>query len=65
MIIEHKGRSYRVTDGAVEVFVPVGAPRVMQLVQRASYWRTLKPNGLIARQVRILAERITDKEQHS
>jgi hypothetical protein len=64
MIIEHKGNSYRVTDNHVEVFIPAGPPRVMQLVQRAAYWRKLKPNSRLALRVRIKSDNIKRKEQH-
>jgi len=63
MIIEHKGKSYRVTEHTVEVFVPAGEPSVMQLKTRSSYWRTLKPNSLRGLQARIKAENIKRKEQ--
>jgi hypothetical protein len=63
MIIEHKGNSYRVTDDRVEVFIPSPPPRVMQLVQRAAYWRRLKPNSVLALHVRIKADNIKRKEQ--
>jgi hypothetical protein len=65
MIVEYKGKSYRVTDDSIEVYIPAGPPRVMQLTQRSSYWRTLKPNSLIGLRVRIEADNIKRKEQRN
>jgi hypothetical protein len=63
MIVELKGKSYRVTEHHVEVFIPAGPPRVMQKGVRSSYWRTLNPDGLIALRARLRAEKLKRKEQ--
>jgi hypothetical protein len=51
MIVKYQGREYRIYGSQVEVRIPAGQPRVMQLSVRAAHWRTLKPNSKIAAKV--------------
>ena len=65
MIVQHRGKTYRVSEaGIVEVYIPMGQPRVLQLTPRVGHYRTLKHNSVTSQQVRIIAERIKrNKEQ--
>jgi hypothetical protein len=62
--VEYKDRTYRISgDGMVEVRIPMGEPRVMQLSPRSAHWRTLKSNSKVAVHVRLYAEKVERKEQ--
>jgi hypothetical protein len=63
MIIQHRGKTYRVTDKHVEVYIPMGQPRVMQLTPVVGHYRSLKQNSVRSYQLRIIAQRLRDKEQ--
>lgn len=53
MMIEVSGRTYRVSyTGHVEVYIPRGEPRVMQLSPRRAYWRAVEYFGATAVKVR-------------
>ena len=58
MIVNYKGSAYRVSDGRVEVRIPM---RVEHGDVRTSYWRRLK-DGPTALRVRIKADSITRKQ---
>ena len=55
MIVIYNGKSYRVIGELVEVRIKEGEPRVMQLKPRSASWRSINPNGKIAKRVRMRA----------
>ncbi len=53
--VSHNGKTYRVSySGRVEVYIPMGEPRVMR-DPKSAYWRSLKIDSSISNEVRKIA----------
>jgi hypothetical protein len=59
-VLHLDGKTYRVSPaGMVEVYIPMGEPRVMQRHPRSAYWRLLNFDGKTAQRIRMRAAYLT------